>query len=145
MRVLKPSPRPAIAFGIVFGLFLAVAAFAYKPGANLIEGLKGVLTLAAGFAALLIHVYLARITVSDSYIEYRAGFGTSTRVAFNDIEHSAARALAEPSHPLFLDIFRAGNDAHHRNRPALRIRLKPFRTADVQWLLSQPPLKVRLH
>jgi len=143
MRVLKPGPRAAIAFGILFGLFLAVAAFAYKPGANLVEGLKGVLSVAAGFAALLVHIYLARITMTDNYIEYRAGFGRTTRLAFSDIEHSSTRALAEPSHPLFLDIFRASDHAHHRTRPALRIRLKPFRTDDVKWLLSQPQLKVR--
>ena len=142
MRVLKPGPRAAIAFGTLFGLFLVVAAFAYRPGANLIEGLKGVLVLAGGFAALLIHIYLARVTVGDDYIEYRAGLARSTRLAFSDIGHSATRVLAEPSHPLFLDIFRAGSE-HHHNAPALRIRLKPFQTADVKWLLSLPQLKIR--
>lgn len=129
-----------MAFGILFGAFLLIAAVAAKPSANLVEGLKGVLTVAGGLGVLLAHIYLSRVTIGDDYIEYRKGFGGSTRVPFSDIEHSTTRVLAERSHPLFLDIFSKGME--YRRAPMLRIRLKAFRKADVDWLLSLPELKV---
>jgi hypothetical protein len=143
MRVLKPSSRPAISFGILYGLLLVVAFLAAKPSANLMEGLKGLLVVGGGIGLLLGQIYLSRITVGDNYIAYRAGFSRSKRIDFSEIGYSKTKVLAERSHPLFLDIF---DNEHENSRPAtpkLRIRLKPFRKTDVEWLLSLPQLKVR--
>lgn len=145
MRVIKPGPRPAIAFGALFGLFIVIVAvlLIVNPSKNLLEGFKGIAMLAGGLGLFVGNIYFSRITVGDDYLEYRSGFATSTRIGFSEIDYSRAQVLTERSHPLFLDIFGIGRHEPRRSARRLRIRLKPFRKADVAWLLSLPQLRVR--
>jgi hypothetical protein len=72
--------------------------------------------------------------VADDYIASKAGLLPEQRIRFEDIRYSRRQILAEPEHPVFLDIVAAN--------AKLRTRLKAFRTEDVRWLLSLPQLKV---
>jgi hypothetical protein len=109
-----------------------------SPAGATFEELKALALLAAVFGALLVHIYLSRIVVTEGYISSRVGLWPERHIA--EIAYSKPCALAEPDHPVMLDIFGVKRGA--RPRASLQIRLKAFRKADVQWLLSLPQLKV---
>ncbi len=143
MRVLKPGPRPLVAFGILWlligALLLVVAAVYRRPFLPALEGLG---YLALLFAAILASIYLQRIVVGEDFIALGFPFGVVRRVDFRDIALSRRRTLAEPRHPVLLDIFVSDPAKPSRHVLKLRLRLKPYRQADVAWLLSLPQLKV---
>src|SRR3981189_763732 len=74
LRVLKPGPRPAIAFGILTAIISAIL-LTLSPADATSEALKAVAMLAAVFGALLGHIYLSRIVVAESYIPPERGCG----------------------------------------------------------------------
>ncbi len=143
MRVLKPGPRPLIAFGILWlliaALLFTVAAIYRTPFLPALEGLG---YLAAVFATILGSIYLQRIVVGEDSIALSFPFGFKRRVDFRDIALSRARTLAEAGHPVLLDIFVANPKIPSRHVLKLRLRLKAYRQADVAWLLSLPQLKL---
>jgi hypothetical protein len=94
------------------------------------------------FGALLGHIYVSRIVVAEDYISSRVGLWPERRIEFAKIAYSKPKTLVEPDHPVMLDIFGVKNDARPSGSVKLQIRLKAFRKADVQWLLSLPQLKV---
>jgi hypothetical protein len=138
MRVLKPGPRPAIAFGIL-AIIISAILLKLSPAAATFEKLKAVALLGVVFGALLGHIYLSRIVVAEGYISSRVGLWPERRIEFAKIAYSKPKTLVELDHPVMLDIFSVKND---RPSALQQIRLKAFRKADVQWLLSLPQLKV---
>ena len=94
------------------------------------------------FAAVVGSIYLQRIVVDDDSIALRRPLIGLSHVPFRDIAFSCARALAEPDHPVLLDIYVADPKRPARHVLKLRLRLKPYRQADVAWLLALPQLKV---
>ncbi len=143
MRTLRPGPRPLIAFGIMWlliGALLLVVAAVYRR--SLVPVLEAMGYLAAVFAATIGSIYLQRIVVGEDHIAVRFPFGFGRRVAFRDIALSRRRTLAEPRHPVLLDIFVSDPAKPSRHVLKLRLRLKPYRRSDVAWLLSLPQLKV---
>lgn len=75
-----------------------------------------------------------RIVVTHDGILYKPGLGFTKQVRFGDIAFSRTA----PSDPLFLRVFVHGR----RVWPAMTIRLLPFSTKDVEWLVSVPQLRV---
>ncbi len=143
VRVLSPGPRALVAFGVLWllvaGLLFVVAAVYRRPFLPTLQGLG---YLALVFAAILGSIYLQKIEVGGEHIAMRYPFGFRRRVAFRDIAVSRRRTLAEPRHPVHLDVY--VSDPKRPGRPVLklRLRLKAYRLADVAWLLSLPHLKV---
>jgi len=111
MRVLKPGPRPAIAFGILAGIISAIL-LKLSPAAATFEKVKAVTLLGAVFGALLGHIYLylSRIVIAEGYITSRVGLWPERRIGFAEIAYSKPKALGEPDHPVMLDIFGVKND-----------------------------------
>ena len=136
-RVLRPGPRPFIAIGILFGvitLLLLGVALAHGRGLQMFEGIVAVPLL---YAVLAAGALRARIVISDDALAWRPPFGLLEQsVALSRITVSVASVLAEPEHPVMLEIFAGGRV------PALTLRLKLFRQNDVAWLISLPQLKV---
>lgn len=143
MRVLRPGPRPLIAFGILWilvaALLFTVAVIYRRPFLPTLEGLG---YLAAVFAAILGSIYLQRIVVGEDSIAVSFPFGFKRRVDFRDIVFSRTRTLAERHHPVLLDIFVSNPKNPSRHVLKLRLRLKAYRQADVAWLLSLPQIKL---
>ncbi len=143
MRTLRPGPRPLIAFGILWlliaALLFTVAVVYRRPFLPVLEGLG---YLAAVFAAVVGSIFLPRIVVDDDSIALGRPVIGLSRVPFRDIAFSRATALAEPDHPVLLDIYVSDPKRPSRHVLKLRLRLKPYRRADVAWLVSLPPLKV---
>jgi hypothetical protein len=137
-RILKPRPRPFIALTVIFGLLLCLT-----PAIALT---RGMLSDAAKIAACILIIYgvlcffvsRGRIVVSTDSIVFRPALGTDKRVYFRSIIASLPKVLAEPEHPISLEIY-----CESRERPAIEIGLKSFRQSDVAWLLSLPELKVQ--
>ncbi len=144
MRLLRPGPRPLIAFGILWFLIAAllftVAVIYRRPFFPVLEGLG---YLAAVFATILGSIYLQRIVVDDESIALGKPVIGLSRVPFRDIAFSRARTLAEPDHPVLLDIYGTDPKRPARHVLKLRLRLKPYRQADVAWLVSLPQLKMK--
>lgn len=128
MKVFKPGPRPAIAFAIVLGL-VAVLLLALGPAGSALEALKGVALLGAVVAVMLVNIYSSRIVLGDGYIAWKPGLLPERRMALAEIERAKVGVLAEPDHPVTLDLFSVRGER-------MRLRLKAFRTGDVQQLLA---------
>ncbi len=143
MRTLRPGPRPLVAFAVLWlllaAMLLIVSVVYGRPFLPVLEGLA---YLAIVFAAVLASIYLQRIVVDDESIALGRPVIGLDRVPFRDIALSRARALAEPDHPVLLDICVADPKRPSRHVLKLRLRLKAYRRADVAWLLSLPQLKV---
>jgi hypothetical protein len=137
-RILRPGPRPYIALGIVLGAVTTLATFplirAGKPWPAIQAG-GGTLVL---YGVLCLAIARQRVVVQIDSLSFQELFKPTHRVKFGDISKSVARTLAEPEHPVALDIY-----THNTRIPALRLRLKSFRQADVAWLVSIPELKVQ--
>jgi hypothetical protein len=137
-RTLKPGPRPFVALGVVFGVLLCVLiAAALRGSADPSEVFKG-----AGFVLLLygiisLNIWRTRIVVSDYSIGLQPAWGSVREVRFQDITVSVAEVLAEPEHPVALNIY-----GSNKQWPVLSLRLKPYRQQEVSWLLQLPALKV---
>lgn len=137
-RILRPGPRPYIALGIVLGAVALLGMLpvfgAGKPWQALQVG-GGALIVYGGICLAISH---QRVLVQSDCVAFQELFKPTVRVYFKDISKSVARTFAEPQHPVALDIY-----TQSKNRPALRLRLKSFRQADVAWLTSIPDLKVQ--
>ncbi len=111
MRVLRPGPRPLIAFGILWllvaGLLFVVAAVYRRPFLPVLEALG---YLAAVFAAILGSIFLQRIEVGEDHIALRYPFGFGRRVAFREITLSRRRTLAFAAPPRAARHLRPGSE-----------------------------------
>lgn len=134
VKVLKPGPRPAIAFAIVLGVIAAIL-LSLGPAGSALQALKGVGLLAAVLGMLLANIYASRIVIGDGYVAWKPGVRPERRILFAEIDHSRIRVLAEPDHPVMLEVF----DVQGQRT---EIRLKAFRKADVQQLLAVSELKI---
>lgn len=128
MRVLKPGPRPAIAFAIVLGI-LAVLLLSLGPAGSALEALKGLGLLAAVLAAVLVNIYASRIVIGEGYIAWKPGVLPERRMAFADIDRAKTSVLAERDHPVMVELRSVYGER-------MQIRLKAFRKSDVQQLLA---------
>ena len=90
------------------------------------------------YGAVCLAISRQRVVVQSDSVAFQELFKPTNRVRFSDISKSVARTLAEPEHPVALDIY-----THDAKRPTLRLRLKPFRQADVTWLVAVPELRVQ--
>jgi hypothetical protein len=137
-RILKPGPRPYVAVAIVLGVVAILAMCPVfrsgKPWQAIQVG-AGMLVL---YGAVCLAISCQRVVVDGDSVAFQELFKRTNRVHFSDISKSVARLVAEPEHPIALDIY-----THDGKRPTLRLRLKPFRQADVAWLVEVPELKVR--
>ncbi len=138
-RTLKPGPRPFVALGVVFGAMIGVLIVAAlgSPVDDAAETLKS-----AGFVVLLygiisFNIWRTRIVVSDYSISLQRAWVRVREVRFKDITVSVAEVLAEPQHPVALNIY-----GSNKQWPVLSLRLKPYRQQDVSWLLQLPELKM---
>jgi hypothetical protein len=137
-RILKPGPQPYIAVAIVLVAVAMLAMFPVFRGGKPWQAIQaggGMLVL---YAAVCLAISRQRIVVEDDSVAFHELFKPANRVHFSDISKSVPRIVAEPEHPIALDIY-----THDGKRPTLRLRLKPFRQADVAWLVAVPELKVR--
>ena len=136
-RILKPCSRPYIALGIVLStvaiLGMVLVLRTGKPRQAIQLG-GGVLAL---YGVVCLTISLQRIVVESDSVAFLEPFKPTNRVRFSDISKSIPRSVAEPDHPVALDIY-----THDAKRPALRLRLKSFRQVDVTWLVSVPELRV---
>jgi hypothetical protein len=136
-RILKPGPRPYRALGMVFGALVMLATFpVFKAGKPWQAVQAGGATLVV-YAAACLAISRQRVVVQSDSVAFQELFKPANRVYFADISKSVAKALAEPEHPVALYIY-----THNAKKPALRLRLKSFRQADVAWLVSVPELRV---
>ncbi len=137
VRIIKPGSRPIVAFGVMFGIiFVLPILIAVQGNWSVAVQIAGILIL--GYALLGAYALRQRILVSDDSIAFRTPLGRELRIPFSEIDISIAPVVAEPGHPVALEIYRNRNE-----RPALKIPLKSFRHADVNWLLDLPQLKLQ--
>ncbi len=136
-RVLRPGPRPFIALGILFGVITVLLLGVALAHGRILQTFDAIVAVPVLYAVLAAGLLRARIVVSDDALAWRPPFGLLERsVAFSRVKVSNASVLAEPEHPVTLEIFAGGRV------PALTLRLKLFRQNDVAWLISLPQLKV---
>ena len=136
MRSLYQGPRAAIAFSILLTIIAAIFLLVAPAGARL-EAMFGIGQVAVLFIAVLGLIYSVRIRVEKDGISVLRGFWSRRTVHFTDISHSVPKILAEPNHPLWLDIYGQGS------APLLRVPLKSLRQRDVDWIMSLEKLRVR--
>ena len=137
-RILKPGPRPYIGLSIVLcaaGIVAMVPLFRAGMPWQAVQAGGGMLTL---YGVVSMAISRQRVVVQSDSIAFHELFKPTNRVHFSDISKSIARTLAEPEHPVALDIY-----THDAKWPTLRLRLKPFRQADVAWLVAVPELRVQ--
>ena len=137
-RVLKPSPRPYVALGIVLGGVALIAILPILAAGKPWQALQATGGMLLVYAAFGVALSRQRVVVESDSITFHELFKPTSRVLFRDISRSVPRILGEPEHPLGLDIY-----ADNAKKPALRLRLKSFRAAEVAWLVSIPDLKVQ--
>ena len=137
-RILKPGPRPYIALGVVLGAITLVGMLPVLQAGKPWPAMKAGGSMLALYGAVCLAISRQRVVIQSDSVAFKDPFKPTNLVRFSDISKSIARTLAEPEHPVGLDIF-----THSAQKPALRLRLKPFRHADVVWLLSIPELKVQ--
>ena len=98
------------------------------------------------YGVLCFMVSGSRINVTADSIECQSRLGFKQVACFRDIKVSKPQVLAEPDHPVALDIYADSGKRTEEGEIILRrllsIRLKIYRQADVAWLLSLPDLKV---
>jgi hypothetical protein len=138
-RIIRPGPRPAVAFGtmaLVLGAFLLHGALS-QHRLDLVEGW---LIFVASLGIILIRIYAVRIEVTDDHISRVDGFWLRQTVRFDQIDRSVPQALTDGSRPLWLDIYPL--EPILKAKP-LRLPLNSCRPADVSWLLCLKALKVR--
>lgn len=136
-RVLRPGPRPFIALGILFGMITVLLVGVGLAHGRVLQAWEPIVAFPVLYAVLAAGFLRARIVVGGDALAWRPPFGLLEQsVAFSRVTGSIASILAEPEHPVTLEIF-TGKAA-----PALTLRLKLFRQNDVAWLLSLPQLKV---
>ena len=146
-RVLKPGPRPFIAFSIMFGLLLCLPIFLAARTGKFVDAAKIASCFIGLYAVLCFGIRRGRIVVTDDFISFTPPFGGRQTVLFSDIQASFARVLAEPEHPVSLDLCadsgKRTEDGQIVLAPLLSIGLKSFRQSDVAWLLSLPALRIQ--
>ena len=57
---------------------------------------------------------------------------------WSDLDYSATYVLSESDHPFGIRLYRIGDDTSW-----ISVRLKNYSKTDVQWMLSELPLKLR--
>jgi hypothetical protein len=118
------------------GVVVLYASFS-QHRSDLVEGW---LLLVVALGVVLIRIYSIRIVVGDDSISKVEGFWSTQTVRFDEIDRSVARVMAEPSHPLWLDIYLKGQP---QKGAVLRLPLKSCRQVDVSWLMSLEALRIR--
>ena len=137
IRILRPGPRPFVAFSIMCGLLLCLPLLVGVKRGDWSDSAKMAVTIFALYGVLCFVISRNRIIVATDFIAVKPPFGPQQRVSFCDIKASVPAILAEPDHPISLAVYCG------QKQPTLRIHLKLFRKADIAWLLSLPELKVK--
>ena len=131
MVILRASPKMYLTFGTLLGLVTLLVCVLDREST---WRLWSAVALAAGLAAMLIHVWRLEVRLTSQALTYRTLFRTrSMRLA--EIWESRVSGQPEP----LLMVFPVGS-------PAARIvvNLRPFPPSEVRSLLAIPALKVRL-
>jgi hypothetical protein len=137
-RILKPGPRPYVALGIILGAVTLLATLPIVRAGKPWQAIKAAEGMLAVYGAVCLAVSRQRVVVESDSVAFRELFKPTNRIRFADISKSIPRTVAEPEHPVALEIY-----TYNRKGPALRLRLKSFRQADVAWLVSIPELKIQ--
>jgi hypothetical protein len=135
-KTLRVGPRPLVIIGGVLLPFVAVAGYQAFLG-DLIGSAKTVGWLSLGTVFFASQLYFVSIRVDDEKIAIHGWRGEKERVYFRDVTRTHANVLFEKDFPMSIDIFCAD-----RVSPAMVIRSKSLRKADIAWLLSLPELRV---
>lgn len=137
-RILKPGPRPFIAFGVMLALLLVLPLYTGIAKGQWTDAAQLAGWFLGTFAILCFFVSSTKLTVTGESIAFRRGLAASRRVDFRDITASVPLVLGERDWPVSLAIY-----CDDPKQPTLILPLKPFRQADVTQLLSMPELRVR--
>lgn len=93
--------------------------------------------LSFGGLVILVTGWTLRIEVDENGI--RAGSCWRIRsMLWSDLDYSATYVLSERDHPFGIRLYRNGDNASW-----ISVRLKNYSKTDVQWMLSELPLKLR--
>lgn len=137
-RILKPCPRPYVALGIVFGVVTILAVLPLLRAGKPLQAIQAGGATLGVYGAVALVIARQRIVIKSDSLCFQEVFKPTNQVLFSEISKSVKRTLAEPEHPVALDVY-----THNPRKPALRLRLKSFRQVDVAWLISVPELKVK--
>src|SRR5438045_2241525 len=104
-RTLRPGPRPYIALGVALGAVAMVAMFPlFRAGKRWQAAQSGGAMLVV-YGALCLAISRQKIEVQSDGLAFHELFKPTNRVHFSDISKSIPRTLAEPEHPVRLDIY----------------------------------------
>jgi hypothetical protein len=133
MKIMRPGPRPFIAFGLISVVICVVVV-----SASLKIGDWHELIWALVFPAFcFVPFAFCALEFDDSEIRLK-NFGIVwKRARFDEIEVSRAQTLRENDWPLSITIFSKSDE-----RVLMTVRLKIWRKSDVTWLLARPELKL---
>ncbi|HLE41328.1 MAG TPA: hypothetical protein VI956_07470 [Nitrospirota bacterium] len=137
-KILKPSPRPFIGFGIVVAPFFALGLWIFAQHGFRVDDLPAVLFPLLLYAGFAIAMMGRAVAVTDKEIVRTSMFFLKKSIRFSDIQRSEVQILAERDHPAWITIFRAG-----KGRQALSLSLKTYRKEDVAWLCALPEIKAK--
>jgi hypothetical protein len=85
---------------------------------------------------LILSGWTTKIVVDDEGLRNRF-YLISRRIKWGDISHSAVYILLEPDYPFGIKIYAAG-----KKNARITILLKNYSPKDVQWLITELPLKI---
>ncbi len=137
-KILKPSPRPFIGFGIAVSPIFVIGFWIFAQHGFRVEDLPAILFPLLLYASFAIAIMGRSVVVTDKEIVRTSMFFLQKRIKFSEIWRSEVQILGERDHPAWLIIFRTGED-----RPALSLSLKTYRKEDVAWLCAMPELKAK--
>ncbi len=137
-KILKPSPRPFIGFGIVVSPILLIGLWIFAQHGFRVDDLPAVLLPLLLYASFAIAIMGRSVLVTDKEIVRTSMFFLKKRIAFSEIQRSEVQILGERDHPAWITFFRTGKD-----KQVMSLSLKTYRKEDVAWLCALPELKAK--
>jgi hypothetical protein len=145
-RTLKPGPSAYAAVSFILVMALALPFGFVVAYGEWFTAIKALAVLAVGCGLVARGISRTRIVLSDDAISFKYSIGLEQRVRLSDIYESRLEKLHKRGNPICLHIYGDTGNVTDEGEvvtvPLLQIRLKSFRQPDVDWLLSQPGLKV---
>lgn len=141
VRVIKPSPKPFMVLGSVFGILLGllIACAIAAPISQSIEMVKSIYFILFLLLIISVDIWRRRIVINHNSIILQQIMGSFYEIKFKDITGSIVEISDENCDTRILNIYVKG-----KQWPALSLLLKPYRERDVTWLLKLPELKVNI-
>jgi hypothetical protein len=136
-RILKPTKRPLIAFGIVISPVFAIGLLAFVNSGFKLDALPLAVGPVLLYGLFSVAIMGSSLEIFGDEIVQRRFFVFSQRIRFSNITRSEIQFLAERDHPISISVYKSGSQV-----PALNSSLKLYRKEDVAWLCELPELKV---